>query len=102
MFLSVTVERARDRAKELTGDVAKGENPQATKHDRRAELTLGDLFDYHLEHFGKPFKKTWRQDVAARRVDVRTVSSGVAWAPAVDHQGQRSTVAPHKNRRRQR
>lgn len=61
-FPGVSVENAQKRAKELTGDVAKGVDPQAAKHERRAEPTLGEVFDYHLEQYAKPHKKTWKQD----------------------------------------
>jgi integrase len=61
-FPAVTVEQARDRAKELIGEVVKGADPQRSKRDRRTEWTLEEVFNYHLEHFARLQKKTWQQD----------------------------------------
>lgn len=61
-FTDCTVENARKAVAKLNGQIAEGKNPQQAKQERRAEMTVGELFDYHLEHYAKPHKKTWKQD----------------------------------------
>lgn len=58
----VTVYLARREASKLCGLIAQGKNPQQTRRQARAELTLGALFEDYLEKHAKPFKRSWPED----------------------------------------
>ncbi len=61
-FPDLSIEQARDRAAELNGAIARGDNPAARRRIVREEMTLSELFQTYLEHHAKPHKKTWRFD----------------------------------------
>jgi integrase len=61
-FPDLTIEQARNRAAELNGLIARGENPASNRRIVREEMTLGELFTTYLEHHAKPHKKSWRHD----------------------------------------
>ncbi|MDZ4784252.1 MAG: tyrosine-type recombinase/integrase [Planctomycetia bacterium] len=61
-FPGTSIEQARKVAAKINGQVADGQDPQEAKRNRRAEVTLGDVFNFHLEHFARLKKKTWRED----------------------------------------
>ncbi len=58
-----TVEDARKRAKELMGDIAKGEDPFQDKVSRRHGPTFGDLKEYYLnDHAARKKIKSVKDD----------------------------------------
>ena len=57
-----TVEKVRDRAADLLGQVARGVNPHAAHLALRGEPTLGDLWTYWLENHAKKHKRSWKED----------------------------------------
>lgn len=59
---SIGIENARKMAKELTGNVAKGHDPMAARHQIRGETTLGELFTLFIEHHAKSKKRSWQKD----------------------------------------
>jgi integrase len=65
---AVTPEEARQWAQEQLGRVAKGEDPSASRHAQRAELTLAQLVDRYLAEgpADKPAKKSssWTTDAS--------------------------------------
>lgn len=60
-FPDVTVEMARDACRDITGRVARGEDPQQERR-KRGGLTFPQLFARYLEEYAKPHKKTWQHD----------------------------------------
>jgi integrase len=60
----LSVKQARNRADELNGDIARGENPASNKRRIRDEATLKEVFAIYLEQHAKPFKRTWADDEA--------------------------------------
>jgi integrase len=63
-YADLSIEQARNRATQLNGDIAQGQNPAANKRAIRDEATLQELFDTYLENHAKPFKRTWQDDEA--------------------------------------
>src|SRR5215831_12269966 len=63
-YSDLSVEQARNKAQELNGDIALGNNPASSKRAVRDEATLQVLFDTYLENHAKPFKRTWQDDDA--------------------------------------
>jgi integrase len=61
-FPDLSIEQARDKAREILGSLALGEDPVAEKRKARAEMTFGELFDWYLEHHAKVRKKSWGRD----------------------------------------
>jgi integrase len=61
-FPDLSVENARNAAKQLTLAVARGEDPQADKRARRTETTLGELWDYWMTSHAGPHKKSASTD----------------------------------------
>lgn len=61
-FPELTVEQARKKAHRVNADIADGYDPQYQKNKARTELTLGEVFDWFIEHYAKPRKKTWQDD----------------------------------------
>lgn len=62
-YPDLSIEQARNRAAELNGKIARGENPAAKRRAVHDEMTLGELFAAWLERYAKPHKKTWSDDV---------------------------------------
>ena len=60
----LSVEQARAEAQKLTGDMAKGINPQDAKRAIRREWNFGAVFADYMERYAKPYKKSWRHDQA--------------------------------------
>lgn len=58
-FPDLAIEKARGRASELNGQIAKGENPAA---EMRADITFGDAFALYLERHAKRHKRSWAGD----------------------------------------
>jgi integrase len=61
-YPDLSIEQARDRAAELNGAIARGENPSAKLRKVRDEMTLDEMFKAYLEHYAKVHKKTWAND----------------------------------------
>jgi integrase len=61
-YSKMSPEQARKEAEKLNGKIAEGMNPAEEKRSLRAELTLGDLFDYYLVNHAKIHKRTWKYD----------------------------------------
>jgi len=59
---------ARDKAKEILGQTAKGEDPQAAHKRERAAETFGELAADYLERHAKRRKKSWKED--QRKIDI--------------------------------
>lgn len=53
-FPEMTIEQARNKAAELNGQIATGKNPAETKREKRAEMTLEDLFDLYMARYAIP------------------------------------------------
>ncbi len=53
---------ARDKAKEILGQAAKGEDPQAAHKRELAAETFGELAEEYLERYAKRRKKSWKED----------------------------------------
>ena len=53
-FPDWSIERARGKAGELSGQIAKGDNPAESRRSVRGEWTLGQLFEKYLEKHAKP------------------------------------------------
>ncbi len=60
-FPDVSIDAARDAAKEMTGEIAKGRDPAAERRSRRESLTLGGLYDHWIQ-YAKSHKRTWQED----------------------------------------
>ena len=61
-FADLSVDDARDAAKELIGEQAKGVDLVAERRAKRQERTLKELWDDWLEVHAKPRKRTWKDD----------------------------------------
>ncbi|NJL26515.1 MAG: integrase arm-type DNA-binding domain-containing protein [Thermoanaerobaculia bacterium] len=61
-YPAMSLADARDRAKELIGRLAKGEDPQAEKHAERQAETFGELAAEYLENHAKRNKRSWQED----------------------------------------
>lgn len=69
-FPTLSLADARDRARDVLGAVARGEDPQAEKNaDRKAE-TFGELASDYLERHAKLKKRRWREDERILNVDL--------------------------------
>jgi len=87
-FPELGLDAARDVARELTGDVARGKDPHAERRARSEAPTLRDLFDHWSAHRGKR-KKTYPDDVRqfekylrpwhGRRLDTIDKAAVQAW-----------------------
>ena len=51
LYGAITLEQARDHARELIGRIVKGDDPAQEKINQREELTFGDLKDRFLEDY---------------------------------------------------
>ena len=94
-YPDVSIEQARREARELTGAIVKGVNPQDAKRAARGEATVGEAWEYYLTVHARPKKKArsvaedeglyrrflakWagRKLSAIRKADVETLHSRV-------------------------
>jgi len=60
-FPDTSIDDARDAAKEMIGEIAKGRDPAAERRARRDSLTLGGFWSHWLD-YAKTHKKTWKED----------------------------------------
>lgn len=63
-FPEISVEIARNKARELIGQIAIGNNPAEMKRKANAEMTFGEFFSVYMERHAKPHKKTWKEDLS--------------------------------------
>jgi len=70
-FPDLSVESARKRVREMSGDIARGVNP---RQKREKGGTVEELFNHWNAH-AKLRKKTWREDQAAFRVHFGPIKS---------------------------
>ncbi|MEA1950379.1 MAG: Arm DNA-binding domain-containing protein, partial [Planctomycetota bacterium] len=61
-FPEVFLSDARDAAREMVGEIAKGRDPAAERRARREAPTLKELFDHWWKNHSKPHKKSWKND----------------------------------------
>lgn len=64
---------ARTAAKDVLGRVARGEDPQSDRLEKRAAPTFGDLAASYLEVHAKRRKRTWEEDERILRRDLLPV-----------------------------
>jgi Arm DNA-binding domain len=67
----VTLDQARKKARDFLGQVARGEDPQATNDAMKAAVTVKELVDLYLDRHAKAKKKSWKED--ARYLSQRLV-----------------------------
>jgi integrase len=60
-YPAVTIDAARQQARELTSELANGADPAEAKRAKRQEATLADLLAHWLD-YAKQHKKTWQAD----------------------------------------
>jgi integrase len=53
-FPDLTVEQARARALQIKNLIAQGNNPAEILREKRDELTLGEAFDWYIDHHATP------------------------------------------------
>ena len=58
----LSIEQARNRAEEMNGTIALGQNPAKARRSVRDEMTLQELFTTFLELYSKKYKKNWSDD----------------------------------------
>lgn len=56
-YPGMSIEQARKKAMELNGQIAEGKNPAEAKREKRAEMTLEDLFDLYMVRYAIPHGK---------------------------------------------
>ena len=71
-FGRLTVEQARELAKEKLGEVFKGNDPQAARGKARGELSFSELASRYLSHV-KSYKRSWCTDETVLRVHILPV-----------------------------
>jgi len=57
-----SIEKAREKAEEISSLISKGTNPNIEKKRIRQEITFGKLFSEYMERYSKKHKRTWKQD----------------------------------------
>lgn len=58
----ITCEQARQIAQQWMALIAQGKDPMDERHQKKAEIAFGDLFDIYLKRHAKPHKKSWKYD----------------------------------------
>lgn len=84
-FPDMSIEQARKKAMELNGQIATGKNPAEAKREKRAEMTLQDLFDLYIARYAIPHG---RKTIPAMR-DTFDVYIGKLDAPRKKHGRER-------------
>lgn len=78
-FTAMTIDQAREAARESITMMHKGVDPVAERRRARQQaaqevaerVTFADLFAHFLEHHAKPHKRTWREDEAKFKRDLK-------------------------------
>jgi hypothetical protein len=53
-FPDVTIEQARAKALQVRNAIAQGLNPADSLREKRGEMTLGEAFEWYMEHHATP------------------------------------------------
>ena len=61
---SISFDKAKTAAKVIRSRVVLGEDPAAEKRNKRAVLTVDELFDERYLPYAKGYKRSWRSDVS--------------------------------------
>lgn len=61
-YPDMTIEQARNRAKEENAAVVRGHDPAAERERKRTEWTFEDLFKWYLDAHAKLRKRSWKRD----------------------------------------
>jgi|LakMenEpi13Jul12_1017406.scaffolds.fasta_scaffold00512_2 integrase len=61
-YPSLGLADAKERAKELLNDAAKGNDPATDKQISREAPTFGDIAGQYIELYAKPNKRSWKED----------------------------------------
>jgi integrase len=61
-FPELSVENARDIARAIVGDIARGVDPMAEKRKLRQVPTVKELFEVWRDSYAKGHRKSWRDD----------------------------------------
>src|ERR1019366_8823251 len=61
-YAELSIGFARNKAQQLIGAIAQGENPADQKRRVRSEWTLGQLFQYWLTEYAQSETKSWAKD----------------------------------------
>ena len=61
-YPSLGLADAKERAKELLNDAAKGNDPAADKQISREAPTFGEIAGQYIELYAKPNKRSWKED----------------------------------------
>ena len=61
-FPDLTVEQARGFADKINAEIATGHNPNDSRRQIRAEMTVAELFSVYLQTHAKVLKKSWQED----------------------------------------
>lgn len=69
-YPALSLADARDRAREILGAVARGEDPQSAKKAERRAVTFAELAELYLERHAKVKKRRWREDERVINVDL--------------------------------
>ena len=69
-YPALSLADARDRARDLLGAVARGEDPQSKKKAERRAMTFSELADLYIERHAKQKKRRWREDQRVINVDL--------------------------------
>lgn len=69
-YPTYSLTEARNKAKDLLGRVARGEDPQAQKVTDRQAITFGQLAHQYLELHAKRKKRRWEEDARILRADL--------------------------------
>lgn len=86
-YRALSLADARQRAREVLGDVARGEDPASERRARRAARTFGELAELYMEKHAKRRKRSWRYD--RRMLDKDLLP---AWGPIKAGEITRSDV----------
>ncbi len=69
-YPTLSLADARERAREILGAVARGEDPQSKKKAERQAMTFGELAEIYVERHAKVKKRRWREDERVINVDL--------------------------------
>jgi integrase len=61
-FPDLSIDAARQKARAIKGEIARGENPNQRKRQMKAEITFGEMFNEFMERYAKIEKKSWKYD----------------------------------------
>jgi integrase len=87
-YPGVPLAEARSAAKEVLGRVARGEDPQTERQEKRAARSFGELAQSYIEVHAKRRKRTWEEDERILRRDLLP-----AWGRLVASEIRRRDVA---------